>query len=62
MVANGKHRKKLIFSLDHDGAKVEGQNNLKEYITQFYKGLSGPLEANNFFFDACRIDDVPQVS
>ena len=35
MVANGKHRKKRIFSLEHEGGKIEGQYNLKGYITQF---------------------------
>ena len=51
MVASGKHRKKLIFSLDNEGVKVEGQNNLKSYITQFYKHLFGPSVNNNFSFD-----------
>jgi len=27
MIANGKHQKKCIFSLDNDGVKIEGQNN-----------------------------------
>ena len=62
MVANVKHRKKRIFSPDHDGAKVEGQNNLKDYITQFYKDLFGPSEDNNFSFDDSRIDNIPQAS
>ena len=45
MIANGKHRKKLIRSLDHEGGKIEGQTNLKNYITEFYKGIYGdPLE------------------
>ena len=51
MVANGKHRKNCIFSLDHEGIKFEGQNNLKTYITQFYKDLFGPPEDNNFYTD-----------
>jgi len=62
MIANGKHRKKCIFSLDKDGVKIEGQNNLKNYITQFYKELFGPSEDNHFAFDESRIDDIPQVS
>ena len=62
MIANGKHRKKCIFSLDNDGVKIEGQNNLKNYITQFYKELFGPSEDNHFAFDESRIDDIPQVS
>ena len=51
MVASGKHRKKGIFSLDNKGVKVEGQNNLKSYITQFYKHLFGSSVDNNFSFD-----------
>ena len=62
MIANGKHRKKRIFSLDNDGVKIEGQNNLKNYITQFYKTLFRPSEENHFAFDESRIDDIPQVS
>jgi hypothetical protein len=31
MVANGKHHKKRIFSLEHEGGKIEGQHNLKGY-------------------------------
>ena len=61
MVANGKHRKKHIFSQEHKGGKIEGQHNLKAYITQFYKELFGPPEENNFSVDD-RMDDIPQVS
>ena len=61
MVANGKHRKKHIFSLEHVGGKIEGQHNLKGYITQFYKELFGPPEENNFSLDD-RMDDIAQVS
>ena len=51
MIANGKHWKKHIFSLDNDGVKIEGQNNLKNYIMQFYKELFGPSKDNDFAFD-----------
>jgi hypothetical protein len=51
MVAIGKHRKKWIFSLDHEGDRTEGQQHLKEYITQFYKGLFGPPEESHFSLD-----------
>jgi hypothetical protein len=43
MIANGKHREKKIFSLDSDNGTIEGQTDLKSYITQFYKGLFGNL-------------------
>ena len=61
MIANGKHRKKCIFSLEHEGRKIEGQQNLKDYITQFYKELFGPLEENLFTLIE-RTNDIPQVS
>ena len=61
MVANDKHRKKRIFSLEHEGGKIEGQHNLKDYITQFYKELFGPPEENNFTLGN-RTYDIPQVS
>ena len=61
MIANGKHRKKRIFSLEHEGGKIEGQKNLKDYITQFYKELFGPPEENHFTLLE-RTDDIPQVS
>jgi len=60
MIANGKHRKKHIFSLEHEGG-IEGQQNLKEYITKFYKDLFGPPEDNHFSLNNMR-DDIPQVS
>jgi hypothetical protein len=44
MMANEKLRKKRIFSLDHENGKIEGQANLKHYITGFYKGLFGDPE------------------
>ena len=61
MVANGKHRKKRIFYLEHEGGEIEGQQNLKGYITQFYKELFGPAEENPFFL-CDRTNDIPQVS
>ena len=43
------------------GGKIEGQQNLKEYITKFYKDLFGPPEDNHFSLNNRR-DDIPQVS
>jgi hypothetical protein len=62
MIANGKHRKKLIRSLDHEGGKIEGQTNLKNYITEFYKGLFGDPLDNNISLDEEIIQDITQVS
>jgi hypothetical protein len=62
MIANGKHRKKIIRSLDHEGVKIEGQTNLKNYITEFYKGLFGDPLDNNISLDEEIIQDITQVS
>ena len=62
MVANGKKRKKRIFSLDHEHGKIEGQENLKNFITDFYKQLFGPPEVNNFSLEDSWASDIPQVS
>jgi hypothetical protein len=62
MVANGKHRKKRILSLDDDNEKIEGQANLKSYITRFYKGLFGESEENSFNLDEDRTDYINQVT
>ena len=57
MIANGKHRKKYIFSLEHEGGQIEGQQNLKEYTTKFYKELFGPSEDSHFSLNN-RMDDI----
>ena len=42
MIANGKHHKKRIFQLEQDEGTIVGQENLKVYITNYYKQLFGP--------------------
>jgi hypothetical protein len=61
LIVNGKHRKKWIFSLDSDNGIIQGQENLKIYITQFYKGLFGEPKQSSFTLDADRSDDISQV-
>jgi mannosylglycoprotein endo-beta-mannosidase len=61
-VANGRHRKKLIRSLVQDEGTIEGHDQLKSFITSYYKGLFGAPEEDNFSFDETRTDDIPQVS
>jgi hypothetical protein len=58
-VANGRHRKKLIHSLVQDEGTIEGHENRKSYITNFYKGLLGSLDEGNFSMDETRTNDVP---
>ena len=35
LVANGRHRKKCIYSLQQDEGRIEGQEELKKYITDY---------------------------
>jgi hypothetical protein len=39
-----------------------GLDNLKAYITNYYKNLFGAPEEGNFYMDESRTDDIPQVS
>jgi hypothetical protein len=41
LIANGKHRKKKIFQLEQQEGTIVGEDNLKVYITEFYKKLFG---------------------
>src|SRR5438105_2235216 len=60
-VANGRNRKKLIHFLQQDEGTIEGHEQLKSYITKYYKGLFGALEEGNFAFDESQTDDITQV-
>jgi hypothetical protein len=62
MMANGKHRKKRIFSLEHENGKIEGQENLKNYITSSYKGLFREPEQNSFMLDPDKTEDIAHVT
>jgi len=41
LVANGRHRKTRIFQLEQDEGTIVGHDNLKTYITEYYKNLFG---------------------
>ncbi|XP_073355470.1 uncharacterized protein [Aegilops tauschii subsp. strangulata] len=62
MIANGKHRKKRIFQLEQDEGTIVGQENLKLYITEFYKQLFGPPANTCVSLDESRVEDVPQLT
>uniref|UniRef100_A0A8R7RBS2 Reverse transcriptase domain-containing protein n=1 Tax=Triticum urartu TaxID=4572 RepID=A0A8R7RBS2_TRIUA len=62
LVANGRHRKKRIYSLQQDEGWIEGQEELKRYITSYYKSLFGLPDEGNFTLDENRTDDIPQVT
>jgi len=62
MVANGKRRKTRIFQLEQEGDVTEGQENLKVFITKYYKDLFGSSQRNNFSLDESQINDIPQIN
>jgi hypothetical protein len=62
MIANGEHMKKRICSLENGSSKVEGHANLKNFITEFYKGLFGEPKENSFTLDESINQYIPQVS
>ena len=41
---------------------IEGQEQLKAYIKNYYKGMFGALEDDILSMDEARTDDIPQVS
>src|SRR3954471_1155462 len=60
-VANGRHRKKSIHTLNQDEGMIEGQEQLKGYITSYYKGLFGTPVDSTLSMDETRTEDIPQV-
>jgi hypothetical protein len=62
LVANGKYRKTRIFQLHREGQIIEGDVELKQHITRYYKKFFGPSKTNNFSLDETSRDDIPQVS
>jgi hypothetical protein len=45
-----------------DNVTIEGHDQLRSYITNYYKGLFGELKEDNFSMDESRTDDIPHVS
>jgi hypothetical protein len=62
LIANGKHRRKKIFQLEQEEGTIIGQENIKCYITNFYKKLFGKPEVNSFTLDETMVHDIPQIS
>jgi mannosylglycoprotein endo-beta-mannosidase len=61
-VANGRHQKKRIHSLVQDDGRIEGHEQLKAYITNYYRNLFGAPGESSFSLDKTQMDDIPQVS
>jgi hypothetical protein len=62
LIANGKHRKKKIFQLEQAEGTIVGEENLKVFISEYYKGLFGAPPENHFTLLEGRIEDIPQLS
>jgi hypothetical protein len=45
-----------------DEGLIEGHEQLKSYITNYYKGMFGPYEESLLFLDETLTNDIPQVS
>jgi hypothetical protein len=58
LVANSNHCKQHIFKLEEEEGAIVGDEQLKSYITTYYKGT---LEETNFALCEHQIDDIPQV-
>lgn len=61
LVANGKHRKMRIFQLDQEEAVIHDEEELKRYITKYYKNLFGPTSSPLVMMVESYRDDIPQV-
>jgi hypothetical protein len=63
LVANGKHLRQQIFSLeDEDGACIADEEELKTHITSYYKNLFGKPDITSIDLDESFIQDISQVS
>jgi hypothetical protein len=50
------------FQLEQDEGTIIGEENLKVFISEYYKGLFGAPPQNHFTLLEDRIDDIPQLS
>jgi hypothetical protein len=62
IVANRKRRKTRIFSLEQDEGIIEGEEQIKSYITKYYKNLFGSSEAGRLSLNESLVKDIPQVT
>lgn len=62
LIANGRHRRKTIFQLEQDEGTIIGQENIKNYISEFYKKLFGPPAVKSCVMEESMTHDIPQIS
>jgi hypothetical protein len=61
-VANVRYRSKKNFQLKQGEGRIVCHENLKHFITEYYKNLFGAPEPNYFTLIEFQHDDVPQLS
>jgi hypothetical protein len=62
LVDNGKHRRKKIYQLEQEEETIVGQDNLKTYISEYYRALFGaPIESSVSLVENFN-NDIPQIS
>ena len=61
-MANGKRRKTRIIRVEQEEGIIEGEENLKRYITNYYKELFGAPKKNDFTMDETWRNAIAQVS
>jgi hypothetical protein len=62
LTASNKRQKQCIFRLEQEDGIIVGDNELKRYITRYYKNLFGQPVEIDIHLDESRIDDIPQVT
>jgi hypothetical protein len=62
LIANRKHRRKKKFQLEQDEGTIVGEENLKFYITEYYKRLFGAPTKKFISLDETMTHDIPQLS
>jgi mannosylglycoprotein endo-beta-mannosidase len=62
LIANGKHRRKRIFQLEQEEGTILGQENLKHYISEYYKNLFGPPPPSSCVMVESMNHDIKKIS
>jgi hypothetical protein len=63
LVANGKHRRQRIYSLEGDvGSCISDEEELKHHIMSYYVNLFGKPDTTLIELDESNTHDIPQVS
>jgi hypothetical protein len=58
---NGRRRKNLIVRLNQDEGVIEGRENLKTFITNFYRNLFGRSQVSNITLDPIGVEQISEV-